>query len=87
MKISFLILILIASQKAIAWNPLSDIDKSILREASQDIKFMSSETKSSIKAYKAMSICQTKCSVCFDGLSCDFECVKKVCLNESGEAK
>ena len=88
MKAACIVFTIIFSQAVMALKPLSDIERSILIEAEKSISKMSAETqKMEVEINKAQSICQTKCSICFDGVDCDFECVKNVCLDDHGEAK
>jgi len=32
------------------------------------------------QSIRALSICREKCTICFDGVDCDFECVRRICL-------
>lgn len=90
MKYIIFITLIILSSASSAWDPirdLSDIDRRILKDVGKAVQNVGKEVGNSTEIYKALSICQTKCAICFDGVSCDFECVQKACLDESGVIK
>ena len=66
-----------ASDQAAESPPLSDEEQDILTEG------LSAQATEAEKA-KAEDICSEKCKVCHDGISCDFDCVRKTCLKEEG---
>lgn len=61
---------------------IQGIDSSIIENAS-GVDSPHQNISIEAQSLRALSICQEKCSICFDGIDCDFECVKKTCLNDS----
>lgn len=90
MKSKVLVLLFIAATPGLARQPFNDIDKKIL-DAGKSIEHsfgkVGKEAERSVEYNKALSICQEKCPVCFDGISCDFDCAKKECINSPREEK
>lgn len=90
-----LIFLLCASVDLAAWDPIGDLNRDVLKavgraadkaqkEAGNSVNDIAKEIERSVgaeKLQKATTICQNECSVCFDGVECDFSCVEKVCLN------
>lgn len=55
---------------------------SIIIESAAGLDSPDKDISKEAQSLRALSICQEKCSICFDGVDCDFDCVKRTCLNE-----
>lgn len=93
-KVLIIFFMLTICVEATAWESIGDINKNTLKDVGRAVdkahgemgdsdKDVSKAVELSIgaeKFHKANTICQNECSVCFDGVECDFSCVEKVCL-------
>lgn len=79
MRIATLIGVLIASTVE-AGGLIGDIDRAILEDVQEKIDQSGVSAVKESQLDKATNICQEKCAVCFDGVACNFDCVKEACL-------
>lgn len=90
---AYLVAAVLISQSATAGGLIGDIIRGVESDIIKDASTMDSahsplkDNSEEATALRALSICQSKCSICFDGVDCDFECVKQTCLKEQGVKK
>lgn len=63
------------------------VERAILKDVERKIAPGGVNTVGEAELSKANNICQTKCTVCFDGVECNFNCVIDTCLESSGSER
>ncbi|WP_370308856.1 hypothetical protein [Sinimarinibacterium flocculans] len=87
MKITAAVLILSFASFANA-GFLNQLERGIIDNAAREVSQSADGIEEFSKdATKATNICQLKCAICFDGIACDFDCVRESCPVGPGSGK